>query len=147
MKAPFVPPVPDVGQAQRLGGRSIPEDKIARSWEICTLLFPDQRRSWSVHANSPLVFSTIWATMSLFKTSAHVPQRLLALAAFATMVFSRSSNWFSGDARASLEEEGYSPDQCSALLAQTFSVKLAEAVPVGMFDKKLGVSLVLCSLF
>jgi hypothetical protein len=106
-----IAPIRDVAQAQRLGGRSIPEDKIARSWEICNLLFPEQQHAWQVHANSPLVFSTIWATMSLFKTSAHVPQRLIALATFGCMMFSRSGNWFAGDATATLLEEGFSADQ------------------------------------
>ncbi len=136
MSGGFIPPLHDVKEAQRLGGRSIPEDKIARSWEICTVLFPEQQRSWAVHANSPLVFSTIWATMSLFRTSAHVPQRLLALATFATMVYCRSSNWFAGEERAALAEEGFTREQCAALLAQTFSVKLAEPMPVPLFDKK-----------
>jgi len=132
----FVQPLADSAQAQRLGGRAIPEDKIARSWEICASLFPEQQRSWAVHANSPLVFSTVWATMSLFRTAAHVPQRLLTLATFATMVFCRSSNWFGGEEKAALAEEGFSPEQSAALLGQTFSVKLAEPMPIPLFDKK-----------
>jgi hypothetical protein len=132
----FLQPLPDTARAQRLGGRAIPEDKIARSWEICTVLFPEQQRSWAVHANSPLVFSTVWATMSLFRTSAHVPQRLLALATFATMVYCRSSNWFAGPEREALAEEGFTPEQCAALLAQTYSAKLAEPMPVALFDRK-----------
>ena len=84
---PCVRPLDGMGEAMRLGGTAIPADKIRRSWELCSLMFPEQAKAWTVHANSPLVFSTVWATMSLFKTSAHVSQKLLALATFATMTF------------------------------------------------------------
>ena len=98
----------DLDQARKLADRSIPEDKISRSWQVCETLFPEQRRAFSVHANSPLTLCSVWATASLFQTSAHTPARLQLLATFATMVFARSSNWFAGDAKTTMisgEEE------------------------------------------
>jgi len=89
-----------------------------------------------VHANSPLVFSTVWATMSLFKTSAHIPQKALALATFATVTFSKAGNWFSEDGQASLMAEGYTEDQAKAVLGLSFNLKLVEFMPLYCFDKK-----------
>ena len=125
-----------VKEAEKLGGTSIPKDKIRRSWEICSLMFPEQSKAWTVHANSPLVLSTVWATMSLFKTSAHVSQRVLALATFAVMTFSKSGNWFGTDAQAMLEDEGFNEEQAKAVLGLSFSLKMSEYMPLYCFEGK-----------
>jgi hypothetical protein len=82
------------------------------------------------------VFSTIWATMSLFKTSAHISQKALALATFATVTFSKAGNWFSADGVKSLVDEGYSEEQAKAVLGLSFNLKLVEYMPLYCFDKK-----------
>ena len=74
--------------------------------------------------------------MSLFKTSAHVSQKYLALATFASMAMSGSENWFSGDARKSLMEEGYTAQQAEMVCKLTFNAKLADWSNMSMFDKK-----------
>lgn len=131
----FLPSLSDAGEAARLAG-SIDADKIARSWQVCELLFPEQRAAWSRHANSPMMLASCWATASLFNTSCHAPHRLLALATAACCALLNTHNWYTADHVTALQEEGFSAAQARHVLALRCDVRLADLERSPLFDER-----------